>query len=142
MVQAIYGSDNSSLWTPYQTGSYPITTTRLAAWIDGEDDTRMTLVPIADAGLGTNKITTLTDKGVAQVEFGQASGFEVPNFANGTASFLINDRNTNVVKKYNISKSKIAKNDLKLKESINKLADYREKVLNERFDKLVKGFVK
>jgi len=94
MVQAIYGSDNSSLWTPSQTGSYPLTTTTLAAWIDGEDDTRMTLVPIADAGLGTNKITTLTDKGVAQVEFGQASGFEVPNFSNGTASFLINDRNT------------------------------------------------
>lgn len=52
---------------------------------------------------------------------------------------------TNIVGKYNKEKKQITKNDLddlKLEESINNLADYREKVLNERFNKLVKGFTK
>jgi len=49
---------------------------------------------------------------------------------------------TDVVKKYNRLKRQITKDDLELKESINNLADYREKVLNERFNKLVKGFTK
>jgi len=50
--------------------------------------------------------------------------------------------------KINYLKRKVTLDDFKnepfeqMEESINNLADYREKVLNERFDKLVKGFVK
>lgn len=89
-----YGSDNSSLWTPTATGDFPVETTTICAWIDGEDSDQMTLSPIADQGSGSYQITNLVEKGIGTVTFSRQSGYEVPNFSDGTGSLLINNRNS------------------------------------------------
>lgn len=82
-----YGSDNSSLWTPTATGDFPFVTAQFCLWIDGEDDSRMTL---QDDGGGNNEIVELYDK-ANNLFFEPWVGNEKPRFVT-EGDPLVNER--------------------------------------------------
>jgi len=83
-----YGSVTSSLWTPSQTGSFSLSTP-IVAWLDAEDTNQIT--SFTDSGL--KYVATFTDKR-HDIAFGAPPSHEAPRLSDGTASLLINNRNT------------------------------------------------
>ena len=88
-VSALYGSLDTTLWTPSATGTFPLTAS-VVAWLDCEDTNQ--IIP-RSTGDGHQYVSIFADK-ITDIRFGAPASHETPRLSNGTASLLINNRNT------------------------------------------------
>ena len=86
----LYGSVDTTLWTPESTGSFPLTAT-IGAWIDAEYSGNIAFGTIDGSTTG---VQTILDRGPAATRLGPPSANAMPKWSDSTASLLINNRNT------------------------------------------------
>ena len=88
-VSALYGSLDTTLWTPSATGTFPLSSP-IVTWLDCEDTGQ---IATRSTGDGHQYVKTFVDK-ITDTRFGAPASHETPRLSNGTASLLINNRNT------------------------------------------------